>query len=72
MRSGILIENSGLPVRAIIVVVATYSGSAAKIKMPKVKPANPRRCACINLFQAVAENIGKPNMPSRIAHISMI
>lgn len=45
MRSGILNENSGLPVRAITIVVATYNGRADNINIPNVKPANPRRCA---------------------------
>lgn len=45
MRSGILNENRGLPVRAITLVVATYNGRADNISMPNVKPANPRRCA---------------------------
>jgi len=40
--------NSGDFVRAITIVVATYNGTMAKIKMPNTNPANPCRCACIN------------------------
>lgn len=67
--SGTLISNSGLPVRMMTAVVATYSGTAARIKIPNVNPAKPRRCACISLFHAAAENTGKPNRPSSTAHV---
>ena len=40
LGTGIVI--SGCLVRTISVVVATYSGNAARINMPKTKPGNPR------------------------------
>lgn len=42
---GFGIVTNGCFLRIINVVVATYSGAAAKIKMPKTKPANPCSCA---------------------------
>ena len=45
--TGIVI--SGFFVRIINVVVATYNGTIAKIKMPKTNPGKPRSWACINL-----------------------
>lgn len=44
---------SGFFVRMISVVVATYKGSIAKIKIPNTKPGKPRSCACINLCHCV-------------------
>ena len=72
INPGTGISNSGFFVRAIIVVVATYNGTAAKIKMPNTNPPKPCRCACIRYFQAVAENMSKLNRKLRINFITNI
>ncbi len=46
---GFGIVTNGCFLRIINVVVAIYSGPAAKIKMPNTNPANPCSCAFSNL-----------------------
>ena len=66
---GIFTVINGFFVRTIIMVVAIYIGSAAKINMPKTKPGNPRKCACINICHCVDEKILKLNIHFKMPHM---
>ena len=66
---GIGIVIRGFFVRTISVVVATYKGNAARIKMPNTKPGNPRNWARIRCRHWVVLNIEKSNMKNKIAHV---
>lgn len=76
-KAGILIFGIGIVirgflVRTISVVVATYNGNAARIKMPNTKPGNPRNWARIRRCHWGALNIEKSNMKNKIAHVVAI
>ena len=76
-KAGILIFGIGIVirgflVRTISVVVATYNGNAARIKMPNTNPGNPRNCARIRRCHWGALNIEKSNMKNKIAHVVAI
>lgn len=66
---GIGIVIRGFFVRTISVVVATYNGNAARIKMPNTKPGKPRNWARIKCRHWGALNIEKSNMKNKIAHV---
>lgn len=73
-KAGILIFGIGIVikgffVRTISVVVATYNGNAANIKMPNTNPGNPRNWARIRCRHWGALNIEKSNIKNKIAHV---
>ena len=72
MRSGTGMVNSGFLLRITNVVVATYRGRAANIKMPKTKPGKPRNWAWNRRCHWVPLNMLKLNRPYKIAHMTAI
>lgn len=72
INPGTGIVSSGFLLRAIIAVVATYSGNAAKIKMTNTNPPNPCSRACIRYFHATDENMSKLNRKLKINFIANI
>ena len=63
---------NGFFVRTINVVVATYSGRAANIRIPNTNPGNPRNSARIKWRQYASENMSKLNRKFSIAHITAV